>query len=348
MVDLRSDTLTRPTPAMRQAMAEAVVGDDVYGEDPTVNALEAETAALLGKDAAVFMPTGTMTNQVALRAHTEPGDAVLMDQTAHIYLLEGGAPFALSGIHPRLLPGVRGVFAPDDVEAAIPRPHPFSPKTLAPPSRLLCLENTHNVGGGRIWPLDRILAVTGVARAHGLARHLDGARLWNAAVATGIAEREFAAPFDSVSVCFSKGLGAPVGSALAGTTAFVERARRFRAQFGGAMRQAGVIAAAALHALRHHRARLAEDHANAKRLAEGIAGLPGIDLDPAHVETNIVRFNVTSMTAGDFVVRLHDAGVRMLPYGANGVRAITHLDVSRAQIAQAIEGVRTALAAVAR
>ena len=333
---------------MRQAIADAPVGDDVYGDDPTVNALEAETAALLGKAAAVFMPSGTMTNQVALRAHTEPGDAVLMDHTAHIYLLEGGAPFALSGIHPRLLPGVRGVFTPDDVLAALPRPHPFSPKTLAPPSRLLCVESTHNVGGGRIWPMDRLLAVASAARAQGLALHLDGARLWNAAAATGIAEREWAAPFDSVSVCFSKGLGAPVGSALAGTTAFIDRARRFRAQFGGAMRQAGVIAAGALHALRHHRARLVEDHANARLLAEAIAGLPGIELNPADVETNIVRFNVTTMPAGDFVVRLHEAGVRMLPYGGAGVRAIVHLDVTRAQILEAIEAVKTAIGAAAR
>ena len=333
---------------MRQAMAEAPVGDDVYGDDPTVNALEAETAALLGKERAVFMPTGTMTNQVALRAHTEPGDAVLMDHTAHIYLLEGGAPFALAGVHPRLLPGVRGVFTADDVEAALPRPHPFSPKTLAPPSRLVSVESTHNVGGGRVWPIDRLRAVAAAARSHGLALHLDGARLWNASTATGIPEREYAALFDSVSVCFSKGLGAPVGSALAGTASFVERARRFRAQFGGAMRQAGVIAAGALHAMRHHRARLVDDHANAKHLAESIAGLPGIELNPSDVETNIVRFNVTSMSAGDFVVRLHEAGVRVLPYGARGVRAIVHLDVSRAQIVEAIECVKMALGAAAR
>jgi threonine aldolase len=263
-----------------------------------------------------------------------------MDQAAHLYLLEGGAPFALSGVHPRLLPGIRGVFTPADVLAAAPIPHPFSPKHLAPPARLLCVESTHNLGAGKIWSLDQIEAVAAAGRARGLALHLDGARLWNASAATGTAEVEYAAPFDSVGVCFSKGLGAPVGSVLAGSKAFIERARRFRAQFGGAMRQAGIIAAGALHALRYHRARLVEDHEHARLIADAIAGLPGIDLDPSTVETNIIRFRVTNLSAGDFVVRLHEAGLHVLPSGADGVRALTHLGITREDAIQAADIIR--------
>ncbi|MEM5406343.1 MULTISPECIES: threonine aldolase family protein [Paraburkholderia] len=337
MIDLRSDTCSQPTDAMRQAMASAVVGDDVYGDDPTVKQLEREVAALLGKEDAVYMVTGTMTNQVAIRAHTEPGDAVLFDQHAHVYILEGGAPAAFSGVLPRLLPGVRGVFSPKDVLDALGSPHRFFPSTIPAPIKLLCLENTHNIGGGKIWPIDRLADVCDVARSKGIVLHLDGARLWHASAATNIPEREYAKHFDTVSVCFSKALGAPIGSALAGPRDFIARARRFKQQIGGGFRQAGIIAAAALYALRNHRERLQEDHEHARLLANGIAGLPGISLDVATVETNIVRFGISSLPAGEFVDQLHARGLYVLPSGADGVRAIPYLNISRQQILEAIE-----------
>lgn len=336
MIDLRSDTVTRPTPAMRRAMADAPLGDDVYGEDPTVNALEQRTAELLGKDAAIFMPSGTMTNQVALRSHTEGGDAILTDINAHIFRLEGGAPGGVSGLMIRPLMGRNGIFSADDVAAAARRPHRFMPVTVMPLPRLVCLENTHNIGGGTIWPIETVQEVAKTTRAHSMPVHLDGARLWHACVATGISEADYAAPFDSISVCFSKGLGAPVGSALVGNTAFIDRARRFRTMVGGAMRQAGTIAAGALHALEHHRARLAEDHVKARRLAEGLARLPGIAIDPTEVETNIVRFRLTEMEASTFAERCHQDGVFLLPGGPDTLRAVTHLDVSEWDIDQAL------------
>ncbi|MEX3813931.1 low specificity L-threonine aldolase [Paraburkholderia sp. BR13439] len=337
MIDLRSDTCSQPTDAMRQAMASAAVGDDVYGDDPTVKELEREVAALLGKEDAVYMVTGTMTNQVAIRAHTEPGDAVLFDQHAHVYILEGGAPAAFSGVLPRLLAGVRGVFSPKDVLDALGSPHRFFPSTIPAPIKLLCLENTHNIGGGKIWPIDRLANVCDVARSKGIALHLDGARLWHASAATHIPEREYAKHFDTVSVCFSKALGAPIGSALAGPRDFIARARRFKQQIGGGFRQAGIIAAGALYGLRNHRERLQEDHEQARLLANGIAGLPGISLDVATVETNIVRFGISSLPAGEFVDQLYARGLYVLPSGADGVRAIPYLNISRQQILEAID-----------
>ena len=271
MIDLRSDTVTLPTPAMREAMAAAPVGDDVYGDDPTVNGLEARTAELLGKEAAVFVPTGTMSNQIGVRAHTEPGDLVLIDQSAHIVRSESGAPAALSGVSMKPLPGRSGVFTAADVDDAVEPEHPFNPTHLESPPRLLCVENTHNGGGGTVWSLGRVEEVCVAARRHGLATHLDGARLWHASAATGVSEARYAAPFDTVNVCFSKGLGAPVGSALAGSQELVARARRFKQQFGGGFRQAGILAAAALHALEHHRDGLPADIARARALARGIA-----------------------------------------------------------------------------
>ena len=341
MIDLRSDTCSQPTPEMREAMARALVGDDVYGDDPTVNELEAEVAALLGTEDAVYVPTGTMSNQIAVRTHTEPGDAVLLDQSAHVYMNEAGGMAALSGALPKLLPGVRGIFSADDVRAALGVPSRFSVATISAPAKLLCLENTHNAGGGKIWSLDQIKAVTDVARERGLRTHLDGARLWNASAATGIPEKTYAQFFDSISVCFSKGLGAPVGSALCGTRDFVKRARRFKQQFGGGFRQAGIIAAGALHALWHHRARLVEDHAHAKLLAQGIAGCPGIEIDPAAIETNIVRFRVTRVPAGEFAERAFAKGLRILPAGADGIRAIPYLNITREQILEAVQIIRT-------
>ena len=336
MIDLRSDSITQPTPEMRRAMADAAVGDDVLGDDPTVAALEQRTAELLGKEAAVYMPSGTMTNQVAIRVHTESGDEVLMDANAHTYFYEGGGPAALSGVMCRLLPGVRGIFTADDVRAGL-RP----PDIHFPVAKLLCVENTHNRGGGSIWPLEQIADVAGVARDAGLAMHLDGARLWNASVATDIPEGDFAAHFDTISVCFSKGLGAPVGSCLAGTAGLMERARRFRKMFGGGMRQVGIIAAGALYALDHHRDRLAEDHANARALAEGIADLPGVELDLSTVETNILMFRSTSMPATEMVEKLARADIGMLALVPDLIRAVTNLNVTREDIDRTIDAIRT-------
>lgn len=331
MIDLRSDTLTQPTSEMRRAMAEAIVGDDVYDEDPTVKELEKRVAEILGKEACIYMPSGTMSNQVAIRGHTEPGDEILIESEAHCYFYESGASAALAGVTCRLIPGRRGIFEPEDVRALLrPKNYHF------PPTRLLCIENTHNRSGGSIWPLELIEQVAETAGQMEIALHLDGARLWNASVATGIAEREYAKFFDSVSVCFSKGLGAPVGSALAGTGAFINRARRFRKQFGGGMRQAGIIAAGALFAVDNHRPRLAEDHANAKKLALAITELPGIELNSEDVETNIVTFGITSMKADEFINKLYAQGVRVQPIDVHKVRAVTSLNITAKDMSQAI------------
>ncbi len=327
-------------------MANAEVGDDVYGDDPTVKALERTVADLLGKDDAVYMPTGTMTNQVAIRAHTQPGDAVLFDQNAHVYILEGGGPAAFSGVLPRLLPGVRGIFTAGDVDMAMGVSHPFFPATVAAPVRLLCLENTHNIGGGSIWPLEAIHAVAAAGRRHELILHLDGARLWHAAAATGISEADYAKPFDTVSVCLSKALGAPVGSCLVGTTDFITRARRFKQQFGGGFRQAGIIAAGALHALQNHRSRLSETNALASRFAQGLAQIDGVEIDPAKVETNIVRYRLTKVGAGRFVEEAHRRGLWMLPSGVDAVRAVFYLDIAQSDVDDALKIIADALRAL--
>ncbi len=319
---------------MRQAIAQAPVGDDVLGDDPTVIELEQRVAALLGKEAALYMPSGTMTNQVALRVHTEPGDEIILEAEAHIYYYEGGGPAALSGASCRLVPGQRGVFSAEDIQRHLRHSDPHYPKT-----QLVCLENTHNRGGGAIFPLDKIQDIASLCQERDLRLHLDGARFWNACVATGISEADYAAPFDTVSVCFSKGLGAPVGSALVGSAMHIQRARRFRKLFGGAMRQAGIIAAGALYALDHHRVRLQEDHDNAQRLALALAQLPGIELDPAAVQTNIVTFG-TAAPAAEVVQQLKAQGVAMLPTGPHTVRAVTSLAVTTAQIDQAIAAVQ--------
>jgi threonine aldolase len=338
VTDLRSDTVTKPTPAMREAMAQAEVGDDVFGDDPTVKELESETAALLGKEAALFTASGTMANQLAIRSQTEPGDEILVESNAHVYYYEGGGPAALSGVMCRCLEGQRGIFAASDLEAALRPADPHFPRT-----RLVCVENTHNRGGGKIWAMEQIREVATAARKHNLKLHLDGARIWNACVATGITEGEYAAFFDSVSVCFSKGLGAPVGSALAGSKDLIERARRFRKMIGGGMRQAGVIAAGALFGLRNHRARLAEDHENAKVLAAGLAGIKGLETDPALVETNMVRFAVKTMSAQELVQRLKNRGVLVLPVGRETIRAVTNLMVGREDVSKAVRVVEEAV-----
>ncbi|MAE31285.1 MAG: low specificity L-threonine aldolase [Verrucomicrobiales bacterium] len=337
-IDLRSDTITQPDDAMREVMAHAVVGDDVLGDDPTVRELEQRTAALLGKEAAVFVPSGTMANQLAIRSLTRPGDAILLDANAHIYCYEAGAPAALAGVQVSLLDGARGQFTAAQLEAALPpRDDHF-----APPS-LVCIENTHNRGGGSVWPLEQIESVTAAARGHGLSLHLDGARLWNASAASGVSEAEYASHFDTVSVCFSKGLGAPVGSILAGTADVIANARFYRKQQGGAMRQVGIIAAAARHALEHNRSRLVDDHANGRALANGLAKLPGLEVDAAGVETNMVFIGTGDRDAGALAKRLEELGVRLLDTGPHTLRAVTNLTVSAEEVGQALTAFEQAL-----
>lgn len=339
IIDLRSDTITQPTPAMREAIAKAEVGDDVYGDDPTVNALEAYVAELLGKEAAVYMPSGTMTNQVALRIHTEPGDEIILESEAHIYYYEGGGPAALSGVMCKLINGQKGVFTALDLERVLYD----SQNVHFPKTKLVCLENTHNRSGGRIFPLQTIQEIAQICQEHELKLHLDGARLWNACVATGISEAEYSKPFDTVSVCFSKGLGAPIGSALAGSKDLMRRARRFRKMFGGGMRQVGIIAAGALYALQHHRERLQEDHTNARILAEELSQIAGIDINPEDVQTNIVVFHTKEIPAQTLAQQLKERGVAILATGPNSLRAVTSYMVTQEQIRQVPELVAAAL-----
>ncbi len=340
-VDLFSDTVTRPTRDMRRFMCDAEVGDEQKLEDPTVNALQGMVAELLGKEAALFLPSGTMCNEIALRVHCRPGDEMLAHRTAHPIHYEAGGPAALAGVNVSALDGPRGQYDAPTVAAAIRPASRYMPR-----SRLLWVEQTSNLGGGSIWPLARIAEVTDVARRHGLRTHLDGARLLNAVVATGVAARAHAAPFDSAWIDFTKGLGAPVGAALAGSHDFIAEAWRFKQQIGGAMRQAGIIAAGGIFALRHHVERLAEDHANARRLAAGLAELPSIALDPSTVETNIVIFEVRgALDAPGTVAALLSQGVRMGAMGPRTVRAVTHLDVDADQIERALKAARAVFGA---
>lgn len=331
MIDLRSDTITQPTPGMRRAMAEARVGDDVFGDDPTARLLEKRTADLLGKEEGLFMPSGTMANQVAIRTHTQPGDEIVVEANAHIYYYEAGGPAALSGVSCRCLPGERGVFAAAHLKSIIrPMDVHFAP------TRLVCVENTHNRGGGSVWPLEMIDEVAAAARDHQLKLHMDGARLWNASVASGISEAEYAKNFDSLSVCFSKGLGAPMGSVLVGSRDFIARAKRFRKQFGGGMRQVGIMAAAALYALDHHRKRLADDHANARLLAESISGIPGLEVNLNSVQTNMVLIKTVSQPAEKVARIFESLGLRMLAVGPHTLRAVTHLHILPEDIVNAV------------
>ena len=328
-IDLRSDTVTKPTPAMREAMAKAAVGDDVYGEDPSVNDLQERVASLLGKQAALFFPSGTMANQASLRVHTRPGDLVLASRDCHVLRYEGGAAAALSGLQIATL-GEEGWFDGESVRAALPPRDPhFAPVTL------IAVENTHNVAGGTIFPSDALASVVAVAREAGVALHLDGARLWNAAIASGAEPAQLAAPFDTVSVCLSKGLGAPAGSLVASSSERVERLRRIRKQLGGGMRQAGILAAAGAHALSHHLARLRDDHAHARRLAAGLLALGHATNDP---QTNIVLF--ASQDAARFTQRARARGVLVGARDARWLRAVTHLDVSAEDVEEALERLR--------
>jgi threonine aldolase len=332
-IDLRSDTVTRPTPAMRDAMARAELGDDVFGDDPSVNALQAAIAARLGKEAALFVPTGTMSNLCGLMAHCERGDEYIVGQMAHTYRWEGGGAAVLGSIQPQpLVQQADGSIALADIEAAIKPDDAHFAR-----SRLLALENTW---GGQVLPQAYVEAACALAHGRGLSTHLDGARLFNAAVASGRTPAELAAPFDSVSVCFSKGLGTPAGSALVGSKELIARAHRVRKMLGGGMRQAGVLAAAALHAIDHHVERLADDHANARLLAEGLQGLDGVAVMPP--QSNIVFVDVVPDKARGLVERLKAGGV--LCTGLYRIRLVTHLDVSRAHIERAIPIIRAALA----
>lgn len=335
MIDLRSDTVTRPTPEMRKAIAEAEVGDDVFGDDPTVNELERATAELLGKEAALFVPSGTMANQLAIRVHTRHGDEVLLERGAHIFNAEAGAAAALAGVTCRTIDGRRGIFSADDLLGVL-----TSPDVHHAPQRLVCVENTHNVGGGSVWPLGILAELAATAHDRGLTVHMDGARLWNATAATGTPERGYAAHCDTISVCYSKGLGAPVGSALVGSAKRISVARHFRKMYGGGMRQAGVLAAAALHALRNHRQRLPQDHENASALAAALAQIPGVLLEGGPPETNIVRFCVPGDDAHRIVRALQDSGVLLLATGPESFRAVTHLMVSRQDIDAASNALR--------
>ncbi len=333
-IDLRSDTVTRPSPGMREAMAAAPVGDDQYGEDPSVNLLQQRIAELLGKEAALFVPSGTMANQIGLKVLTRPGDEVVLGHEAHVVWHESGAGAANSGV--QFTPvGQGGLFTADDLLAAYKPPGHI----VFPPTTLVAVENTHNRGGGLVFPQQDAVALCAAARDLGMASYLDGARLFNAAVASGRSLAELAAPFDLVSVALSKGLGCPVGSVLAGTREAIARAHRARRMFGGAMRQAGILAAAGLWALDHNFDRLAEDHANARLLAERLAGLPGVELDLATVQSNIVIFHMTTAApdAAAIVTQAAKAGVLVSAFAARTVRAVTHLDVTRDECRRAAD-----------
>jgi threonine aldolase len=339
-IDLRSDTVTRPTPGMRAAMNQAEVGDDVFSEDPTVNRLQERVATLFGKEEALFVPSGTMSNQICLKVHTQPGDEMLCEANCHVYNYEAGGPAVLAGVTARCIEGEFGILDVSQLEGKVRPNNEHLVRT-----RLVCLENTHNRGGGRIFPLEKIQAISAWAHKQNLIMHLDGARIWNAMVATGVPAEEWARPFDTISVCFSKGLGAPVGSALTGPREFIARARRVRKLFGGGMRQAGILAAAAIYALDHNIERLAEDHRNARVLAEAVADTPGLRLEPPDIHTNLVWFLVDPElgTARDVTAALKQQGVLVHAAAPQQIRICTHLDVSAAQAERAAETLRQAV-----
>jgi threonine aldolase len=338
LVNLYSDTQTQPTAAMRAAIAAAEVGDEQLKQDPTTTALEERVAELLGHEAAVFLPSGTMCNEIAIRLHIKPGgEQLFLGRETHPLIAEAGGPAQLSGAVITQVDGDAGRFTPAALEAAIRGSGPGGRYGARP--RLVCVEQPTNMGGGRVWPLEQVRGVLDVAAEHGLATHLDGARLMNAVVASGVDAAGWASPFDSAWLDFTKGLGAPVGACLAGSAAFIEEAWRWKQMLGGAMRQSGIVAAAGLYALDHHVERLAEDHARARRLAEGLAELPGVDLDPASVDTNIVIFAVPD--SGAFCSALADEDIAMSRFGPTRVRAVTHLDVDD-------DGIERALAAAAQ
>ena len=332
MIDLRSDTVTRPSAPMREAMAAAAVGDDVFGEDPTVNLLQERVAALLGKDAALYVPSGTMGNQTCIKVHTQAGDEVICERGAHVFNYETGGIAFLSSAQVHTIEGRRGVITLEDIRRAIRPSFYYMPRT-----RLICLENTHNRAGGTIYPLETIREISAYAKSQGIRMHLDGARLWNAAVATGISPKECASHFDSVSVCLSKGLGAPVGSVIAGTSEFISAARHYRKILGGGMRQAGILAAAGLYALEHNIERLQEDHEKASYLARELAKVKGFEIDLASVQTNIVIIGAekTGKQPEELLAALKRKGVLLTLGNYMGLRAVTHMDVSMEEVKRA-------------
>lgn len=343
MIDLRSDTVTQPTPDMRRAMAEAEVGDDVYGEDPTIARLEELGADMMGKEAAVFVPSGTMGNQIAVLAQTTPGDEIILEAEAHVFYYEVGGLARLGGLQTRTVPGEHGRIRPEQVAAAVRDENIHFPRTT-----LLCLENTHNRAGGTVLTVEQTAALAAVAHEHGLNVHLDGARVFNAAVALGVPVADLAAPCDTVMFCLSKGLSAPVGSLVAGPAATIARVRQFRKLLGGGMRQAGVLAAAGLIALQHMPARLAEDHEHARRLALGLAELPGVQVDLETVQTNIVIFHLSGSVSGPALVSgLREHGVLANATGPKSVRFVTHKDITAADIDTTVQAVAGLLRAVA-
>ena len=337
LIDLRSDTVTRPTPALRRAMAEAEVGDDVMNEDPTVRQLEDRVAEILGKPAALFVPSGTMANQIAIGLQARPGDELVCDATAHVYLWEGGGISRLWGVTPRTVEPASGLMGLDDLRGKI-RPDDMHYAQ----TRLVCMENTHNRRGGRVHPITAVAEVAGWAQAHHLKMHLDGARLMNAVVASGIPAHEWARYFDSVSICFSKGLGAPIGSALVGSGDLIDEARRLRKVLGGGMRQVGMVAAGALYALNNHVERLADDHEHAQLLASAVEETPGLSLESGRVETNLVWITVAATlgTARSVAETLLAAGVQVSVLGPQVIRACTHLDVARDDVQHAAGAIR--------
>jgi len=337
VVNLYSDTQTRPTPAMRKAMAEAEVGDEQKHDDPTVIALCERVAELLGHEAAVYLPSGTMCNAISFRLHIGPaGDEAVLHRTSHPIIAEAGGPAAISGAVLCPVDGDRGMFDADTLRAHLRPPDRYMPR-----SRLVSLEQTTNIAGGRVWPLEQMQSVIGVAREAGMRAHLDGARLMNAVVAAGVPAREYASMFDTAWLDFTKGLGAPVGAVLASSRELIDEAWRYKQMWGGSLRQAGIIAAAGLYALDHHVDRLADDHENARALAEGLAEMPGIELDPTQVETNIVVFGYRDPAA--LCAALEREGVLMGAVGPRTVRAVTHLDVDRTNIDTALAALRRAI-----
>lgn len=332
-VDLRSDTVTQPTEAMRKSMASAPVGDDVLGDDQTVIKLQDRLAEMLGKESALFVPSGTMSNAIAIRAHTNPGDEIVTETTSHIYVYEGGGYAALSGCSVALVPGELGIMTPEDVAKAIRK----SDGSLGhfPNGSLVCVENTSNRGGGTCYPQETLDAIAKVAHDNDCAAHMDGARLFNAVVATGTDPARIVRDYDSVSICLSKGLGAPVGSVLVGSSNFIALAHRWRKMFGGGMRQAGVIAAAGLHALDFHIERMAEDHIRARKLAEAIGDMDGFEVDLSTVESNMVYISTESI-ASDVIQSLADNGIDALDLGPNMIRLVTHLHITDEDINRTI------------
>ena len=337
--DFRSDTVTRPTPEMRRAMAEAEVGDDVFGDDPTVNALERDVAASFGREAALFVPTGTMGNQVAAAVLARPGSEVILEESSHCLNYEVGGLAALSGLQTRPIKCPRGVVDPDAIAARLRAATLHTPGT-----GLVIVENTHNAGGGSIVPLEMLREIRTITHAAGVPLHIDGARLWNASVATGVPMSEWAALADTVTCCFSKGLGAPAGSILVGNAGLIAGARRKRKLFGGGLRQAGVLAAAARWGWENGFERLAEDHARAQRLVAGLAALPGVVASPEEVETNLVFFRLESMSAAAFIPALRDEGVLAVSTGPDRIRMVTHRDVGDDDVDRALEAARAILA----